>query len=1041
MTVDEPSPSRAEAFKSAFDRISLAISSSFDPAWYEVQARRRFDRGSEALVHYLLVGFGLDASPTPIFDPSWYRSPAAGDAVAGFSFMRYVENGWTQGNDPHPLFDVAFYAGQVGDDMGDLPDPITHFRQSGWKRGLKPHPLFDPSFYLDQNAVELAGADDPLSHYLRVGNARGYVSSPHFDTAWYRAAYGSLAGVQRDALVDYVTRGHAEGRRPNRAFDPSRYADATPDRPERTDPLTDFLRRGQARSDCLPSGVAFDPSKGFVTDPIALSRSSRVPLVSIIVANFDGRRHLPDLFASLRSQTYRNFEVVFVDDGSSDGSVHEAREQGCTRIVALPARVGFAAANNAGLAAARGEFIALLNNDVRVHDAWLESLVTRMLGDGTIGAVTSKLRFWGKFSRLRLTARSHFAIDREAFIGGLDYAKAFLRAGREGEREFSSAQHGADLFVIELDVPNHQETVTLPLVQCGATISVAVDGLPNRRSTLRPGPGPGSLEVVLKPSRLMERSGFYVINNAGTAAGDDGMPHDRGINEVDAGQYDCPQEVPFFCGCSVLVRRTALNGRKLFIDGFVAYYEDSELSLRLRRSGYKLFYEPTSVVEHRHSSTTVERSAFWLQHTSKNRALFRYILSEQRDEDAIEGERLRLNHLRVWYRGQAASTEQELAFADLVPETSEQMVSIARGLRDGRLPERNGTRVGLFNPYWNTLGGGEAHALNVAGVLRDGGLVELISTEDFDLEAVCDFFGIDGGPFVKRLVSEMTPEVTAEYDVFVNACYQSVLPSRASTSYYIVSFPGRAAPRAFTSSYRFLPNSEFTRQWMRRYWSPEPVEAEVVHPLVPGAFYLGPGTGAGKEAIVLSVGRFASSGHVKNQLEIAEVFRRLSERRAMARSWKLVLIGSANDLDYVEEVRDRLRGTNHDVIVDAAFETVLDHYRRAAIYLHASGLGQDLRAHPERAEHFGMAVAQAAASGCFPVVFDGAGPAEIVSALGVGDLFDDEPGMESALLERCLSFEAGELSPDRVRAIVDAASIFDADHFAARLKGIVRRPA
>lgn len=100
------------------------------------------------------------------------------------------------------------------------------------------------------------------------------------------------------------------------------------------------------------------------------------PRVSIIIVNWNGRDHLPVCLDSLAGQTYRDFEVVLVDNGSEDGSVDFVRERyPWVRVVPLDGNTGFATGNNKGLEEARGDYIVTLNNDTRSEPKWLETLV------------------------------------------------------------------------------------------------------------------------------------------------------------------------------------------------------------------------------------------------------------------------------------------------------------------------------------------------------------------------------------------------------------------------------------------------------------------------------------------------------------------------------------------------------------------------------------------------------------------------------------------------------------------------------------------
>lgn len=103
-------------------------------------------------------------------------------------------------------------------------------------------------------------------------------------------------------------------------------------------------------------------------------------MLSIVIANWNGEKFLPRLFSSLERQSYRDFRVYFVDNGSSDGSLKEVeahRGKLAIEIYALTGNTGFAHANNVGIEAALpdpGEWIVTLNNDLELEEDCLENL-------------------------------------------------------------------------------------------------------------------------------------------------------------------------------------------------------------------------------------------------------------------------------------------------------------------------------------------------------------------------------------------------------------------------------------------------------------------------------------------------------------------------------------------------------------------------------------------------------------------------------------------------------------------------------------------
>jgi len=97
--------------------------------------------------------------------------------------------------------------------------------------------------------------------------------------------------------------------------------------------------------------------------------------MSVVVLNWNGQAHLEGCLCALRAQSFRGFEIILVDNGSQDGSVPFVRERFPeVRVVAIKENLGFAGGNNAGVAVAQGEFIALLNNDTVADPGWLAAL-------------------------------------------------------------------------------------------------------------------------------------------------------------------------------------------------------------------------------------------------------------------------------------------------------------------------------------------------------------------------------------------------------------------------------------------------------------------------------------------------------------------------------------------------------------------------------------------------------------------------------------------------------------------------------------------
>jgi GT2 family glycosyltransferase len=138
-----------------------------------------------------------------------------------------------------------------------------------------------------------------------------------------------------------------------------------------------------------------------------------LPKVSIIIVNWNGKRYLKECFDSVFSQTYPNYEVVFVDNGSTDGSVEYIETNfPQTRIVRLDKNYGFAAPNNIGIKEAfknpEVKYIATLNNDTKVDPNWLKELMNVSIEheNDEIGMYASKMLFYNNPNMINSTGIS-----------------------------------------------------------------------------------------------------------------------------------------------------------------------------------------------------------------------------------------------------------------------------------------------------------------------------------------------------------------------------------------------------------------------------------------------------------------------------------------------------------------------------------------------------------------------------------------------------------------------------------------------------------
>jgi len=117
-----------------------------------------------------------------------------------------------------------------------------------------------------------------------------------------------------------------------------------------------------------------------------------IPLVSIIIVNYNGRNYLEKCLKSLKQTSYSNFEIILVDNNSNDTSIEFVQSNYPEiEIITLDKNYGFAEPNNIGARKAKGDFLVFLNNDTEVTPNWISELVNTVNSDSKIAICQSLL--------------------------------------------------------------------------------------------------------------------------------------------------------------------------------------------------------------------------------------------------------------------------------------------------------------------------------------------------------------------------------------------------------------------------------------------------------------------------------------------------------------------------------------------------------------------------------------------------------------------------------------------------------------------------
>lgn len=315
--------------------------------------------------------------------------------------------------------------------------------------------------------------------------------------------------------------------------------------------------------------------------------------VTVIILNWNGRHFLEQNLESGLSQEYENYEVLIVDNGSTDGSQKYVQDtmkkEKRLKLLETGENLGYAEGNNRGiryvLKEGKSEYIVLLNNDVKVDKSWLTNL-TSGFSDQQIGVCTSKILLYYPYQHVVLIPSSS-AVIYSININGIDYhslefAQGFDKKG--GLISFPKRLNAGEIynFAIPYDPCDIGKSM-LKIKFKGKSLKVFAGSLKKELDK------DGSMRIPLK--------GKYVIQNAGIDLLRDRMVfEDRHIYEFDR---DLPTElVEAGCGAAMAVRTDLIRRLGEFNGKYFMYFEDCELCIRYQRAGFKTKFINNAICYH-----------------------------------------------------------------------------------------------------------------------------------------------------------------------------------------------------------------------------------------------------------------------------------------------------------------------------------------------------------------------------------------------------------------------------------------------------------
>ena len=355
-------------------------------------------------------------------------------------------------------------------------------------------------------------------------------------------------------------------------------------------------------------------------------------------------------------------------------------------------------------------------------------------------------------------------------------------------------------------------------------------------------------------------------------------------------------------------------------------------------------------------------------------------------------------------------------------------------------------RIGALDPYLATRGGGERYFLELCLALARAHEVDVLVPPGEDPLTLVDALDQTFGLNLHRL--RFLPSRRRTRDIYSSL---SAYPAAVSVSndyppplgthphVSVLQFPWGVnswsmihrwrARRAMGQCDLVVVYSQYVQGWVARSLGYLPT---VVSPPVPAI--LAPPSDAARERLILVVGRFSALGHNKKHEVLIRAFARALPRGMGG--WQLVLVGGAgpNDQEYVAALKRTADGLPVEFFPNLERPALEGLYRRASLLWHATGFGEDARAHPERLEHFGIAPVEAMSAGCVPMVVGLGGLTEIVEHNRSGVIWHTTEELIDASVQLALDRRALQRLAE---GAIERAKAFSAAVFRERLASVL----
>ncbi|MFH1601745.1 MAG: glycosyltransferase [Candidatus Shapirobacteria bacterium] len=348
----------------------------------------------------------------------------------------------------------------------------------------------------------------------------------------------------------------------------------------------------------------------------------------------------------------------------------------------------------------------------------------------------------------------------------------------------------------------------------------------------------------------------------------------------------------------------------------------------------------------------------------------------------------------------------------------------------------------IYDPYLDTLGGGERYCLTVAEcLLKKGWQVDFWWRGKDVLSKAKERFGLnlkglkiksyDLRPLFQRL------RLTRDYNLvfWLSDGSLPLLLARKNIVHFQVPFKNTSTNKVLDRVKlklvdQVICNSKFTKRFIDQEYNTNSV---VLYPPVAVEEF----TPGKKKNIILGVGRFEQTMQAKRQDILIKAFSQLYKRGY--KDWKLVLaggsLGNPENNHFLKSLKKQALGLPVEFLVNASFVELKRNYAQSSFFWHAAGFGVNEEKEPWKTEHFGITTVEAMSAGCVPLVINKGGLREIVRR-GEGERWEEIDELVNSTIG--LIKNSKKYSSCR-EAAIKRSQIFSQENFCYKLEAILER--